>query len=831
VSQLSLLLLLVSILNVSLGALVYSRNRHHWVNRSFAFFAFSVSGWSVTQASRLAGGEPALFWARLAFLMAGMSLFAMALFIETFPFHNAPPSSWPVRILGATVCAFALFSLFTPWIVSSATRTAQGRKLTYGPLYDAFALYVLCCAGYSVLTLVQKVRSARGAERQQLNFLFVALLVPGACAIVTNLVVPLLTGSSSLSQYGPLFSVVMIAMIAHAIIRHRMMDIRLVVRQGVVYVCAIGTAAAMFFVLVEIFHRAIGGDTESIPFLEAFVFAVVVAIVFQPLKHWINESFNRYLYRHTYDYQQILREASRTLSTTLALKPLMEYLAAVVDNTLQVEFIAVYLMDQPGRKLLCQFYRAARDPKPAAPPLALSGHSAILRYLSEKRTPLVRDEAGRHSSTEIISGAAAELTSLNAEVALPLLRDQSIAGIVILGSKRSGDPFFGQDLDLLSTLTAQAGVAMRNAQLYQQVVLTNEYVENILRTMDSGVITVDSAGTVALCNSTAERLTGISKRRLVSLPVEALPASLGSQLRATLEDGHPRQQVETALPGERDRRTPLVCSTSALRDEQGLVIGALIVFSDLSKIKALENEKRRAERLASFGALVSGIAHEIKNPLVAIKTFAELLPERFTDRDFRDDFSKVVGSEIDRIDGLVGRLRSLGAPAPEAIAATDLRQPISDTLSLLRAQFEHTQTSVERDLGSSAAFVAIEPGQAKQLFLNLFLNAIEAMSPGGQLIVTIARVYRQGVPWFQVTVTDTGPGIPESIRTKIFEPFFTTKARGSGLGLAICRSIADAHKGTLRVETPSLGIGTTVVVEFPAVSAEARLKQQSAMLR
>jgi hypothetical protein len=287
VPQLSLLVF-VSILNASLGVLVYSRNRHHWVNRSFAFFAFSVSGWSVTQASRLAGSEPALFWARMAFVMAGLSLFAMALFIETFPFQNALSSSWPIRVLGATVCAFALFSLFTPWIVASATRTPEGRTLTYGPLYDAFAFYVLSSAGYSVLSLIRKARSARGAERQQLSFLFVALLIPGACAIVTNLVIPLLTGSSSFSQYGPLFSVAMIAMIAHAIIRHRLMDIRLVVRQGVVYVCAIATAAAMFFFLVEIFHRTIGANTESIPFLEAFVFAVVVAIIFQPLKNWIN---------------------------------------------------------------------------------------------------------------------------------------------------------------------------------------------------------------------------------------------------------------------------------------------------------------------------------------------------------------------------------------------------------------------------------------------------------------------------------------------------------------------------------------------------------------
>ena len=825
-------LVLVSVLNATLGALVYSRNRGHWVNRSFAFFAFSVSGWSVTQASRLAGSEPAILWARLAFLMAGLSLFAMALFIKTFPFQKSLPLSWPVRFLGATVIAFALFSLFTPWIVSSATRTPQGRTLTYGPLYDAFAVYVLGCAGYCVLVLIRKTRLARGAERQQLKFLFLALLFPGACAITTNLVVPLLTGASSLSHYGPLFSVVMIAMIAHAIIRHRLMDIRLVIRQGVVYACALATAAAVFFVLVESFHRTLGGENESIPLLEAFGFAVVVAIVFQPLKSWMNESFNRYLYRHTYDYQRIVREAGRKLSTTLALKPLMEYLAAVVDQTLHVEFIAIYLADQGARRLSCQFYRATQNPKPATPPPnILSEGSSIFRHLAEARSPLVREEAGRDTESDTILMAASELTLLGGEVAIPLLRDQVVVGIVVLGSKRSGDPFFGQDLDLLSTLTAQAAVAMQNAQLYHQVVLANEYVENILRTMDSGVITIDSSGAVALCNSTAEKLIGLSKRRLTLLRVEALPVSLGSQLRATLSDGHPRLQVETSLPGDRDRRTPLICSTSAMRDEHGAIIGALIVFSDLSKIKALENEKRRAERLASFGALVSGIAHEIKNPLVAIKTFAELLPERFSDADFRDDFSKVVGSEIDRIDDLVGRLRSLGAPAPDTVAATDIREPISDTLSLLRAQLEHTQTSVERDLGESPALVAIDPAQAKQLFLNLFLNAIEAMTPGGQLSISLSRVYRQGTSWIQVVVSDTGSGIPESIRTKIFEPFFSTKARGSGLGLAICRSIADAHKGTLRVEDRPQGVGTSVIAEFPAASAEARLKQRSAMLR
>jgi PAS domain S-box-containing protein len=519
------------------------------------------------------------------------------------------------------------------------------------------------------------------------------------------------------------------------------------------------------------------------------------------------------------------------LSTTLTLEPLIDCLAAVIEQTFKVEFVAVYVLDQPGRTLARHFYHATPGYKASTPPPSLAGHSAILRYLSDKRKPLVREEAARRSTDDSGATAAGELASLGGDIAVPLLRDQSLAGVIAIGAKRSGDPFFGQDLDLLSTLTGQAAVAMQNAQLYQQVVLANEYVENILRTMDSGVVTVDAAGKVALFNSTAARLTGISRDRLSTLDVDNLPFSLGFQLRETLADGHPRSQAETTLSNEGDRRIPLVCSTSALRDERGAVIGALIVFSDLSKIKALESEKRRAERLASFGSLVSGIAHEIKNPLVAIKTFAELLPERFSDIDFRDDFSKVVKSEIDRIDGLVGRLRGLATPTPDALAATDIRDPISDTLTLLRGQFEQTQTIVHQDLGASQALVAIDPAQVKQLFLNLLLNAVEAMTPGGQLSVAIVRLQRQGQGWIQVAVTDTGSGIPNAIRSKIFEPFFTTKPRGSGLGLAICRSITDAHRGTIRAETAVPGGGTIILVEFPAANVQARIEEQTALRR
>jgi len=290
-------------------------------------------------------------------------------------------------------------------------------------------------------------------------------------------------------------------------------------------------------------------------------------------------------------------------------------------------------------------------------------------------------------------------------------------------------------------------------------------------------------------------------------------------------------QFETSLQHPDGFSVPLVYSTAALSHTDGPTHGALIVFSDVTRLKDLEREKSRAERLASFGAFASGVAHEIKNPLVAIRTFAELLPERFTDPDFREDFAKVVVREITRIDDLVGRLRGLASTTPRHIAAIDISDPIKDTLQLLRAQLEQTRTTVHCDFQDGAPFVAVEDAQLKQLFLNILLNALEAMGPGGEVTIQVSRRDRQGSHWIAVEVSDSGPGIPESVRTSVFDPFFTTKVRGSGLGLAICRGITDAHRGSIRVETRMDRPGTVIVVEFPASAERPFLAEESAVHR
>ena len=370
---------------------------------------------------------------------------------------------------------------------------------------------------------------------------------------------------------------------------------------------------------------------------------------------------------------------------------------------------------------------------------------------------------------------------------------------------------------------------MKNAHLYNQVVVANEYVDNILSTMESGVIAVDASGHISLFNPAAHRLTGMTFTPSAALSYSDLPAPLAAPLRDTLVQGRSHSQLDAILQGQDGLTTPLVYSTAKLQDKDGKTHGALIVFSDLSRLKELEREKQRAERLASFGALAAGVAHEIKNPLVAIRTFAELLPERFNEVDFREDFSKVVIKEISRIDDLVGRLRGIAATAPQQVGAVDLRDPITETITLLRGQLEQTRTSVARDFQDPAPYVTIEESQLKQLFLNLFLNAIEAMGTGGTLTVRITRKHIQGQPLIVVDVSDTGPGISDAVAANIFDPFFTTKAQGSGLGLTICRGITDAHRGTIRAERNSDGPGTTIIVELPVPSGATEMLQRTAL--
>ena len=435
--------------------------------------------------------------------------------------------------------------------------------------------------------------------------------------------------------------------------------------------------------------------------------------------------------------------------------------------------------------------------------------------MTNRREPLVTEEIPQRFPGQMAQSLVGDMNQRRWGLVVPIHSENRLQGFLAVGPKMSTDPFFPDELEFLSILTNQVGIAVKNAELYKQVLLANESIENILSTMDSGVVAVDSQRHVTLCNTAAERMTGLKADVLRHRSIESLPEALWHPLDATLTDGLPRTQIESALVDDEGRIIPVVSSTSPLRDAPGSVLGAVMVFSDLSRLKELEREKRRGERLAAFGAFASGIAHEIKNPLVAIRTFAELLPERFSDDEFRGDFSMVVLREIERIDHLVARLRGLAVPSHSSFLNVDIIEPIEETLALLRAQFIQKNIRIARTYGASRTQVSGDADQLKQLFLNVFINSLDAMESNGELRVRLGDRATHDGRVLLVEITDTGSGVPETLIGKIFEPFVTTKPKGSGLGLAICRGITDAHKATIRAENVEHGHGTTILIEFP----------------
>jgi two-component system nitrogen regulation sensor histidine kinase GlnL len=802
-------LVLVAGMNLMIGGYVLRRNPTAEVNRAFGLMASVAAVWTLAVTlSHHSALDPG--WCSAAMLGAG-SLIPLATlsFVErTIRAADAPRFSFSIA-LAAPAAMFFLLS-FSPHVIKTASREEGMLRLVYGVLHPVYVVYAIFGFVVAARILIRTFRSSSGQEKLHAGFLLGALLIPITIGTATNLLVPLFLAESSLGKFGPYVSLIMIVMIGHAIIRHRLMDIRVKVRRGVVYLAAVLVAGIALLSLLMT-SNAYFHDSDRAPVREILL-ALLVGVLFAPLKGQIQRAFDRYLYREPYDYQRTIRETSRALSVTIDLPALLGHFARTVGATLRPEGVAIYLLDVEEDR----FERAH-----------LLGHGAFPEYVA-RTVPLMttldregrllfRDEVGREPGGGEAETTLAEFDQLGAEVLVPLIADDRLIGFLAVGPKRSGDPFFSDDADLLATLANQSAVAVRNAQIHQQVLQVNEHIHRILATIESGVAAVGAKGRITLFNRAAETLAGIPAGEVRGKPATHLPGALARLLEAAAAGGS-TSQVEIALPDAVGEMVPLMCSTSPLVGPQGVPLGAVAVFSDLSRLKELEQEKRRAERLASLEAIASGMVHEIRNPLVSLKAFTQLLPTRFDDPEFRGRLVRVADREISRIDELLGRFRTLASAPAQPMGLVDLLDPLQSALELLQPEREARGVQLRR--------VGIEPPlgkivgnscQLEQLFHNLCLNAIEAMAAGGELTVRVADLCEAGGSTLLVEISDTGPGIPPDLLEKIFNPFVTTKSKGSGLGLAICSSVADAHRAALSARNHSDRPGCTFSLEFPAL--------------
>jgi two-component system sensor histidine kinase PilS (NtrC family) len=337
--------------------------------------------------------------------------------------------------------------------------------------------------------------------------------------------------------------------------------------------------------------------------------------------------------------------------------------------------------------------------------------------------------------------------------------------------------------------------------------------QDIVRSLSSGLVTVDPQWRVLTINQAATDILGIDAASAVGSDVERLLPGL----RGKVGDRDPRQPLRRAdLELARGERTLVVgISVSPLRDVHDAVVGRVINFQDLTDLRRMEQQMRRAERMATLGQLSAGIAHEIRNPLASISGSIELLRQGHVASEDDAALMAIVNREIDRLNGLISDLLDWANPRPPQIVDLDLAVLVDETVRVFR---QDKSSGVEVGLTTPRELVmAGDAAKLRQVVWNLLRNAAEAAAAGGGHVEVAVD---GSADTAEIVISDDGAGIPREHLSRVFDPFFTTKKRGTGLGLATCHSIVTDHGGSLDVASDAGG-GTRVVVRLPRRRGEA----------
>jgi two-component system sensor histidine kinase HydH len=346
---------------------------------------------------------------------------------------------------------------------------------------------------------------------------------------------------------------------------------------------------------------------------------------------------------------------------------------------------------------------------------------------------------------------------------------------------------------------------------------TSAVADQVVASLPVGLIAMDKNGNIAFFNTAAERITGLDlSRARGEAPDAVLPYDFRA-VKASLDRGETIVEKEMACEFVEGTVVPVSVSASEIINEEGHFVGQLLIIRDLGEVRRLQDEIRRKEKLAAIGGLAAGVAHEIRNPLSSIKGIASYYRDKFEDGSEDKQMAGIMIEEVDRLNRVISELLEFTRPAQLKPKPVDINQLVEHSTRLIQQEAAAKNIQVELHPKSGPVEASVDPDRLTQCFLNVYLNALQAMENSGKLTITTAIRNKTHVI---IDIKDTGPGISADDVDKIFDPYFTTKPKGTGLGLAIVHKIIDAHQGQIKVRSTP-GRGTVFSIVLP-VTAEHR---------
>jgi len=361
-------------------------------------------------------------------------------------------------------------------------------------------------------------------------------------------------------------------------------------------------------------------------------------------------------------------------------------------------------------------------------------------------------------------------------------------------------------------------------RLTQELEDVKNFMESIIQSIGSGIIITGIHDTVTYINKAGERILGYSKDEVVgkSFGIFSLREKQ-SIVRSLLNNP---DDLDTRKEGWMKRKDkvefPVGFTINNHLSIRGETLGKIVIFRDMTNVFKIQEEILRMDRLVSLGKLSSGIAHELRNPLAGIKTTAQALSEEMSKDDSRREYLKRITKEIDRLNDLLKTFFSFAKPQKLNLIDCSVKDIINEIIPFLLKEIADQGVRFVEAYHPQLPKIKVDKSQLYQVFLNLFLNAIQAMPNGGDLKIEVNPTvsYSQDGPgqnFIKIVISDTGKGIPPNIIHRIFDPFFTTKPKGIGLGLSITYQIIKKHGGTIKVES-KLEKGTSFIINLPVIS-------------
>src|ERR1700683_2471017 len=609
-------------------------------------------------------------------------------------------------------------------------------------------------------------------------------------------VIPYLMGS--LPAAGMKVSALSLALLpltfGYAIFRYRLMDVDLIFKRGVVYTLAAAIVVGLYFALVAGVALLVHNWRPNSGSMGLVLAVVVTALLFDPAPKWIQDHIDQFFYRTSYDYRRTLLELGRELGAETNLNTLLASLIDRLSRTLAVDRMAIFLAgDAAGEFALAKSFG-----------LTALGN-VDLSFLSAPRP----EQAGHlffentHQVPRETPEAQQSIARLDLNYYIPCHAQHKTIAVLGLGKTVQGDFLSSEDMELLETLGGYLGIAIQNSQLYaslQQKAAEYErlkdFNENIVEYINVGVMALDMEDRIESWNAQMEVMYALPRWQTLTQPLKVIfPAEFVEEFDRMRQDAGIRNLYKFRMKTPAGEVRTVNVAVAPLVTRKFQVIGRLVIMDDITERVDLEVQLSQADKLSSIGLLAAGVAHEVNTPLAVISSYTQMLSKQLQGDPQKSGLLEKITRQTFRASEIVNNLLNFSRTSGSEIGDVNVNKVIADTLALLEHQFKIAKVEVQNAFEPKLPPIQGNAGRLQQVFLNLFLNAKDAMPGGGTL-----RVSTLNGESVSVSVSDTGTGIaPENIQ-RIYDPFFTTKtspregqARGTGLGLSVTYGIIQEH--------------------------------------